>query len=82
MARVEVPVFKNGQWEKGVGELVNIVEQKEPWSEYYLEDGTIIRTKNTALQIIKMEVPGPDGKPTYSMQVQPNTVIIPKVEDE
>jgi len=79
MARVEVPVFKNGMCEKSFGQLVNIVDQKEPWSEYYLEDGTIIRSRNIVLQIVKMDEPGPDGKPTYSMQIQQNMVVVPKV---
>jgi len=78
MAKVEVPVFRNGKMEKETGELVNIVKQEEPWSEYYLEDGTIIRTKQTLLQLAKMDLPGPDGKPIYTMQSQPNIVVIPK----
>jgi len=78
MAKVEVPIFKDGKWEKSSGQLVNIVDQKEPWSEYYLEDGTTIRSRNIVLQIIKMDEPGPDGKPAYSMQVQQNMVVIPK----
>jgi hypothetical protein len=79
MARVEVPIFKDGKWDKGFGESVNIVEQKEPWAEYHLEDGTIIRMKQTVLQVVKMDELDLNGKPVYTMQTQPSTVIMPKV---
>ena len=82
MARVEIPVFKDGKIEKKFGESVKIVKQDEPWSEYSLEDGTVIRMKQTVLQIIKLDEHGPDGRPVYTMQTQPNTVILPKAENE
>ena len=83
MARAEVPVFKkDGKIEKKLGESVKIIKQDEPWSEYSLEDGTIIRIKQTMLQIVKLDEPGPDGRPAYVIQTQPNTIILPKVENE
>jgi len=82
MSKVQVPVIRDGKLTNELGELVTIVKQNEPWSEYFLEDGTIIRTKQTVLQLVKMDTPGPDGKPIYTMQTQPSTVVIPKLEDE
>jgi hypothetical protein len=84
MTKIRIPfVVANGPDNKPVvmqkeGEFVTVVDQKEPWSEYILEDGTIIRTKQTLLQVVKMDEPGPDGKPVYNMQAQPNCSCYPK----
>ncbi len=82
MVKVRVPVVTDGQRSDELGELMNIVKQSEPWSEYVLEDGTIIRTKQTLMQLVKMDKVGPDGKSIYSMQTQPSIVVIPSVVDE
>lgn len=82
MTKVKVPVIKNGRPAEEIGELVEIVDQKEPWSEYRLQDGTLIRTKQTLMQLVKMDTPGPDGKPVYTMQTQPTIMVIPKIENE
>ena len=60
------------------GEFINVVKQTEPWSEYELEDGTIIRTKQTMLQVVRMDEPDKNGRPVYNMQSQPSIVVIPK----
>ena len=49
MTRVAIPALKDGKLVKEYGEMVTVVEQKEPWSEYRLEDGTLIRTKQTLM---------------------------------
>lgn len=82
MTRVAIPALKDGKLVKEYGEMVTVVEQKEPWSEYRLEDGTLIRTKQTLMQIVKMDTPGPDGKPVYTMQTQPTIMVIPNIENE
>lgn len=82
MVRVKVPVVKDGKLSEEFGELMDVVKQTEPWSEYVLEDGTIIRTKQTLMQLVKMDNLGADGKSVYSMQTQPSIVVIPKVDDE
>jgi len=82
MARVEVPIFKDGKLEKKIGEAVKVIKQDEPWCEYFLEDGTILRMKQTMLQVVKLDELGQDGKPLYAMQTQPNTIIINKVKNE
>lgn len=82
MTRVAVPALKDGKLVTEYGEMVTVVEQKEPWSEYRLEDGTLIRTKQTLMQLVKMDTPGPDGKPVYTMQTQPTIMVIPNIENE
>ncbi len=82
MTRVAIPALKDGKLVKEYGEMVTVVEQKEPWSEYRLEDGTLIRTKQTLMQLVKMDTPGPDGKPVYTMQTQPTIMVIPNIENE
>ncbi|MGO8988800.1 MAG: hypothetical protein ACLQGU_08285 [bacterium] len=45
---------------------VPIVKSTEPWSEYELEDGSIVRFKNVATSIVRVENQyGPDGSPMY-----------------
>ena len=82
MTRGAIPALKDGKLVKEYGEMVTVVEQKEPWSEYRLEDGTLIRTKQTLMQLVKMDTPGPDGKPVYTMQTQPTIMVIPNIENE
>lgn len=82
MTRVAVPVLKDGKLVTEYGEMVTVVKQEEPWSEYRLEDGTLIRTKQTLMQLVKMETPSPDGKPVYTMQTQPTIMVIPNIENE
>lgn len=84
--RVQVPVMKNGKpvMENGkpvmkIGELVEVVEQKEPWSEYRLKDGTVVRTKQTMMQIVKMM---DTDKPTYSFQAQSVISVIPPISED
>lgn len=81
MTKVAVPVYRDGKPQQEFGELVDVVDTKEPWSEYRLIDGTIIRTKQTLMQLVRLDTPGPDGKPVYTMQTQPTVVVIPKIAD-
>jgi len=77
--KITVPIpLPNGSTEKKVGLLMDIVEQKEFWSEYTLEDGTIIRVKQAIAQIVKIDTPNPDDDPQYIVQAQPIIIIIPK----
>lgn len=83
MPKIEVPFMKDGKLAgTKTGELVNIVRQSEPWSEYVLDDGTVIRTKQTVLKLVRMDEPDAKGKPIYSMQSQPIIDVIPKIEEE
>jgi hypothetical protein len=53
----------NGEMKSG--EVVSFTPFNEPWAEYHLEDGTIIRFRSTINRIIKLSEPGPDGEPIY-----------------
>jgi len=56
------------------GDPVNFEALKEPWSEYLLDDGKILRVKLVLLKVIRN--PGeltPEGNPVYG--VMTNTVV-------
>jgi hypothetical protein len=54
----------------GPSEPIDIVSSKEGWSEYTLEDGTVIRTKGVLLAVKKMTGQfNPEGEPVYVMQL-------------
>jgi hypothetical protein len=55
---------------------VPVVESTERWSEYKLEDGTVIRLKQVVLEISK--VPGrydAEGNPFYVTKAQPVAAV-------
>lgn len=47
------------------GRIVGFEPVSEPWAEYQLDDGNILRIKIVVTKIIQPEAgqPGPDGKP-------------------
>jgi hypothetical protein len=60
-----------GKLSETIGERMEILDSKEPWSEYVLEDGTKIRAKQAAVNIVKLNQTTPDGTPVYVIQSQP-----------
>ncbi len=45
-------------------------EEKEPWSVYKLEDGTVVKAKQTLVSIYKLvDKFKPDGEPIYVFKV-------------
>src|SRR4051812_23552014 len=47
----------------------DIVEIKEGWSEYTLQDGSVLRVKASILDVKRvLDQYGPDGNPLYVMQ--------------
>ena len=68
-----------GQMTEAVGENMDICEAKEPWSEYMLEDGSKIKVKQVAINIVKLEQKNPDGTPNYIIQGQTIISVIPKI---
>jgi hypothetical protein len=55
---------------KGPTEPVDIVSSKEGWSEYTLEDGSVIRAKGVLLDVKKMVGQyNQDGEPIYVLQL-------------
>ena len=68
-----------GKLSETIGENMDIVEFKEPWSEYVLGDGTKIRARQAAVNIVKLEQKNPDGTPVYLLQSQPMMLVIPPI---
>jgi hypothetical protein len=60
--KVLVPTPQNDQLAETIGESMDIIEAREPWSEYaVLEDGTKIKSKQTVINIVKLDQKNPDG---------------------
>ena len=59
------------------GTLLEIVEAVEPVTRLTLEDGTIIRVRLTVTEVMRLDEPDPQGKPTYGMDNQIAITIIP-----
>lgn len=63
---------------------IKVVEAKEPWSEFTLANGMVVRTRATllhALQVFESDGKpkiGKDGKPEFEMQVQTTWTVEPK----
>jgi hypothetical protein len=74
-----VDPFANDSTVKVMGEIMEIKEIKEPWSEYILEDETKIRAKQSIVSIVKLERKAPDGTDVYIIQGQPIMHVIPKI---
>jgi hypothetical protein len=68
-----------GNISEAVGESMDIISSKEPWSEYVLEDGTKIKARQAAINIVKLDRTGSDGSPVYLLQSQPMMFVIPKI---
>lgn len=75
---VFVPDPLTGKLSEDVGDNMNILESKELWSEYVLEDGNKIKTKQAVVNIVKLNKTAPDGNPVYVLQSQPMMFVIPK----
>lgn len=53
-------------------ELIDVTESKEPWSEYSLDDGTIVRVKNIILEVWRfVDQYDPQGNPVYLVKASP-----------
>ena len=50
------------------GVLMNIIDQKENWSECTLEDGTKLRIRPVITEVRKARKLGQDGKPVYGIK--------------
>jgi|WetSurMetagenome_2_1015567.scaffolds.fasta_scaffold52319_5 nitrite reductase/ring-hydroxylating ferredoxin subunit len=58
------------------GEIMDIKQTKEDWSEYTLENGTVIKIKQVVVQIIKLDETDEQGNPSYVTQTQPIVSVI------
>jgi hypothetical protein len=60
----------NGGITEAIGESMEIVAAKEPWSEYILKDGTKIRAKQSIESIVKLDQKNSDGTNVYILRGQ------------
>jgi len=79
--KIKIPIVKpDGSTGEEIGTMVEVIDSKEPWTEYTLEDGTKIRIKQTLISIAKIDgKTAPNGDPLYSVQAQQVMSIIPKI---
>jgi hypothetical protein len=77
MKKVKV-TFPDGKQKDG--ELLEIVDQKEQWSEYRVEDGAILRLRQVVTQITKLEEKDASGNPIYVVNGQPVLTVIQESE--
>lgn len=75
--KITLPVMlPSGRSANKTGTLVNIKSQNENWNDYVLEDGTTIRTKQTALQAVRLDDEYDQvGNPIYVIQTTPVSVV-------
>jgi hypothetical protein len=62
---------------------VPVSKSNEPWSEYELEDGSVLKCKNIATSVLRIEGqynPG-NGFPMYLVLFSPNVVVVSAPED-
>jgi len=58
--KIFAPDPTTGKPSETIGENMDILESKEPWSEYVLEDGNKIKAKQAVVNIVKLEQTTPD----------------------
>jgi hypothetical protein len=69
----------SGNLVETIGENMDVMESKEPWSEYILEDGTKIKARQSVVNIVRLDQKTTDGTPVYLLQGQPMMLVIPKI---
>lgn len=73
--RTKVQVVPGGPFIDGVE--VSVDESSEKWSEYKLEDGSVVRLKQVVLQIIRPDGQyDPEGNPLYTVKAQPVLSVV------
>ena len=78
--RVKIPTSTpDGKVEFQEGTLIEVIESSEPWSEYKLSDGNVLRIKQAIMQVVKLDTKDAAGGDMYNVQAQPVVVVIPKV---
>lgn len=76
MAERRVPVvLPTGA--NGDGSEVQVAESTERWSEFTLEDGTVMRAKVTLTSAIRVDGQyDPQGNPLYQSNLAPMIIIV------
>jgi hypothetical protein len=59
------------------GEPVGITDQKEPWAEYYLEDGSVLRLRQVVISVVKLDEKDAQSNPVYAFNGIPVLFAMP-----
>jgi hypothetical protein len=65
---MKVTVEINGK--RVEGETIGFKTVVEPWAEYILDDGSLIRFRSVATSFVKTDEKTPDGRPIYLINSQ------------
>ena len=68
-------ILPDGTIKETLAEKVDIKDSKEPWSEYQLEDGSVVRVRPVVSRVLKTEEFDSDGNPIYQLSVA-NVVFV------
>ena len=52
------------------GQPIEVESSNEPWAQYTLADGSVLRAKLVLLEVIRLEAHMDNGDPVYQMQFQ------------
>ena len=52
------------------GTVVDIVNTRNPMSHFTLEDGTTLQVQLVVFEVVKVDEPGSNGNPAYTMNSQ------------
>ena len=67
-----------GEFKQVVGTVIEPIESREPWGEYRLEDGTIIRCKQILTQLVRLDGEKlSTGEQVYNCQFQAIINVFP-----
>lgn len=66
-----------------IGPVLKVLDVKEPWAEYQLEDGTLLRFRFSACSFRLTGKQTEQGEPEYSFQshIQCETFVVPKAAE-
>jgi len=77
---VPIPIRDDKGNSVGEGYQREIVEEITPWSQFKLDDGTIIKIKVLVLSVLRTDQYTPSGEPIYSVKSH-NVTISQSPED-
>jgi hypothetical protein len=69
-------ILFNGEMKEA--QPVSFVPFKEPWAEYHLDDGTVIRFRSTISGVFLLQEKDANGQPMYVSQSQNQMSVEPK----
>lgn len=76
------PIAERASTSMPEGVEVPVASSNERWSEFVLEDGSVIKAKLSLLGVIRHTNEwDPNGNPIYSIQASVTSAVV-KVEDE